>query len=242
MTLPQGFERPNDHPQLAIDAIHVWLVRIDPAPRSLAAMALWLSADERDRAGRFHFESDRQRYTAARATLRQLLGRYLDVAPAELVFRYGPRGKPDLDGPWADCAIQFNVSHRGEFALMAFMREQLRDVPEALTIARNHFTAAETRLLATATAAAARQECFFRLWTRKEAVIKAVGTGLSMPLEEFDVSSATEVGEAWHVVHVPARPETTWAVRDLEPAAGYRGALCVAGAGTDVSFWRAGDD
>jgi 4'-phosphopantetheinyl transferase len=246
----QEFERPDGHPRLEVDAVHVWRVRTNPAPRSLATLAQLLSADERDRAARFHFESDRQRYVAARATLRRLLGEYVEAAPADLVFRYGARGKPDIETPLATRATQFNVSHRGDFALLVFARgrevgidiENVREVPEALTIARNHFTAAETRLLECAQAGTSRQECFFRLWTRKEALIKAVGTGLSMPLTEFDVSSAAATGAPWHVVRVPARPETAWAVRDLQPAEEYRGALCVAGSAARVSFWCEDDD
>ncbi len=145
--------------------------------------------------------------------MRRLLASYVGMAAADLKFNYGPRGKPELDATSQDPAIQFNVSHRGALALYAFVLdravgidiEYLREVPEALAIARNHFTATETRLLERAAmigefvsderpgerAAIERRgrECFFRLWTRKEAVIKAVGTGLSMPLDEFDVSS-----------------------------------------------------
>jgi 4'-phosphopantetheinyl transferase len=250
MAMLDAYVRPDGHPQLDADAVHVWRVRINPAPRALATMAQSLSADERNRADRFHFEPDLQRYIAARATLRRLLGEYAAVTPAELAFRYGARGKPDVEAPAEARAIQFNVSHRSDFALMAFTRgrevgidiEYLREVPEALTIARNHFTAAETRLLENALAGTTGRDCFFRLWTRKEAVIKAVGTGLSMPLAEFDVSSTAERGDAWHVVQVPSRPVVTWAVRDLRPAEEYRGALCVAGTSADASFWCADDD
>ena len=205
-----------------------------------------LATDEQARAARFHFDPDRQRYMASRVALAGCSAQYQKARTAEIAFRYGPRGKPTAAG-----SIQFNVSHRRDYALLAFTRESeigvdiefVREVPEALIIARNHFTPAETRLLEAATAGPARQECFFRLWTRKEAVIKAVGTGLAMPLEQFDVTGmAPQRNDAWHAIHVPARPETSWAVRNLSADGHYRGALCVAGSGAPVSFWNGDDD
>ena len=243
--MPDVYHRPTVHPPLGPVEIHVWRVRIDPVPLELTSLTATLSADEVARANRFHFERDRQRYTTGRAALRRLLGHYAGVSPGALTFRYGGREKPEIDQPSEARDIMFNVSHRGDYALYAFTRgrdvgvdiEHLRDVPEALAIARNHFTPAESALLAAAAARGEVRECFFRFWTRKEAVIKAVGTGLSMPLDEFDVSSTTPEGDAWHTVRVPSRPETTWELRDLQPGDGYRGALCVAGGAGEVSFW-----
>jgi 4'-phosphopantetheinyl transferase len=245
--MSEVYARPIASPSLTAGQLHVWRARIDPAPADLALLRSTLSPDERDRAARFYFEPDRERYIAARGLLRRLLGQYLQTAPAEVTFRYGPRGKPEVEQPTTAQAVQFNVSHRGSYALYAFVRarevgvdvEQLRNVSEAMAIARNHFTPAETRLLEQATSASNGRECFFRLWTRKEAVIKAVGTGLSMPLDEFDVSSEWNVEGSWRVVRVPARPDTTWAVLDLWPDVGYRGALCLAGEPVEVSYWSA---
>ncbi len=229
-------------PALADGHIHVWTAQIDPAPADLLERTVWLSRDERERAARFYFDPDRQRYIAARATLRQLLAGYMHLLPGKISFSYGARGKPEVVPPADAQPISFNVSHRGALALYAFTInreigidvEQLREVPEALAIARNHFTPAETKLLEQANNPTTLQECFFRLWTRKEAVIKAVGTGLAMPLDEFDVSSGREEPDAWRTVEVPARPETSWSVRDLVIAPGYRGALCVAGSPVEI--------
>jgi len=245
--MAQPYAIPTQHPSLDAGVIHVWSAPIEPAPRDLLARSVWLSDDERQRAARFYFEPDRERYIAARAMLRRLLGNYAGVQPHEVVFRYGARGKPEVEQPAVARSISFNVSHRGALALYAFARdseigidvERLRDVPEALAIARNHFTPAETKLLEKAENPYAVQECFFRLWTRKEAVIKAVGTGLSMPLDEFDVSSGRDAPDAWRTVSVPARPEVGWSVRDVPTAPGYRAALCVAGAPAETRCFSA---
>ena len=158
----------------------------------IVSMIPLLAADERSRAERFRFDHHRHRYIAARETLRRLLAAYADIVPEDVVFRYGPRGKPAVDAPAVACAIDFNVSHRGDYALYAFCRwrelgvdiEFMHEVPQALAIGRKHFTPEESCVLQAADAAGRVQECFFRLWTRKEAVIKAVGTGLSMPLSQ----------------------------------------------------------
>ncbi|MES1213854.1 MAG: 4'-phosphopantetheinyl transferase superfamily protein [Singulisphaera sp.] len=245
--MSETYEPAQRPPPLTADIVHVWRAPIEPLSSEFERCSATLSDDERARAARFHFERDRQKYIAARGALRRLLGKYLDQEPAAIVFHYGARGKPQINqtSPPGG-SLEFNVSHRGAFALYAFVRQrevgidiaQLRNVVEARTSARHHFTPAEARLLDRAKTEPAAQECFFRLWTRKEAVIKAVGTGLSMPLDEFDVSSEPQTGETWRTIHVPARPETLWTVRDLPVAEGYHAALCLAGGPAEIRYLR----
>jgi 4'-phosphopantetheinyl transferase len=225
------YRMPPDDLALPPGEIHVWQAFI--APRNdWDSLERTLSADERLRAERFHFDADRQRSIAARGILRRLLGQYLRVAPTELAFRYGPQGKPELAAA-ATASVSFNLAHSGDLAMYAFARdrrlgidvERLREVPEAQIIARNHFTPAESRQLRPP--GAGLQASFFRLWTRKEAVIKAVGTGVSTPLDEFDVSSAAPIGTSWQRVGVPSQPRPEWYVCDLPAAAGYCAALAV---------------
>ena len=113
-------------------------------------------------------------------------------------------------------------------------------MPEAHRIASSHFTPAVARSIVAAGATELRER-FFRIWTRKEAVIKAIGSGLSTPLTEFEVGSA-ERQESWQLVHLPARTDAIWALRDLRPTDGYVAALAVLGAATEVSFWSADID
>ena len=254
------YELANEPLLLAPGVVHVWRTTIEPA-RPTWRHAATLSADEHARAAQAFISSAIGKATRLRGTLHRLLASYVGMAAADLKFNYGPRGKPELDATSQDPAIQFNVSHRGALALYAFVLdravgidiEYLREVPEALAIARNHFTATETRLLEHAAmigefvsderpgerAAIERRgrECFFRLWTRKEAVIKAVGTGLSMPLDEFDVSSEAVDEGPWRTIHVP-RADTVWAVRDLPIADNHRAAICLAGGPAEIQYWR----
>ena len=211
--------------------VDVWAASLDDLPEN--SLRVLLSADERERGERFHFERDRRRFVAARGLLRLLLGRYLDVDPAGLRFGYGPRGKPSLAG----CEeLRFNLSHSGGLTLLAVTRdcevgvdiEQERPVPESEDIARHYFSAregAELRSLG----ADEREAAFFRCWTRKEAFIKATGDGLSRPLDTFDVTLAS--GKPARLLRVLGEPEAArrfW-LEDLRPAPGFAGALAVEG-------------
>jgi 4'-phosphopantetheinyl transferase len=211
--------------------VHVWIALLDELDG--AALRAPLSADERARGGRFHFERDRRRFVSARGLLRTLLGRYLEVDPATLGFGYGSRGKPFLAG----CdELRFNVSHSAGLALLAFARgcelgvdiEQERPLPESEEIALRYFSAwegAELRRLREDERGAA----FFRCWTRKEAFIKATGDGLSRPLDAFDVSLAPgEPARLLRVLGEPEAPRRFW-LEDLRPASGFAGALAVEG-------------
>lgn len=234
---------------LQAGAVHVWRARIAPpagAPiDSPPGDALWrsLSEDERARGARFKFDRHRYRYVSARAALRRLLARYAAVEPAELVFDYGLQGKPRIDQPAAARGISFNMSHSGDLALLAFTIgprigvdiEAVRNMPNALGIARRFFTVDEAELLSTANDVS---DCFFRFWTRKEAVIKAVGTGLATPLSDFDVSSGLQSDEPWRTVRVASLPDNLWAVHDLPAADGYRAAICVETAPVAIECYR----
>jgi 4'-phosphopantetheinyl transferase len=178
------------------------------------AMAALLSEEELSRAARFHFDRDRRRFVIARGALRTLLGRYLQRDPAGLRFELGANGKPFLP----DDAARFNVSHSGDVALVALSRrhecgidvEQFRATPDLDAIAERFFSRQECDALRQFQGPL-RIDAFFRCWTRKEAVVKATGIGLSLSLQSFDVpvgpepwSSVTTVGsDRWWLTGVP---------------------------------------
>lgn len=161
---------------------------------------LLLSAEERQRAQRFVFEDDRQRFEAAHLGMRHLLGRQAGVAPGELQFEAGPWGKPALRGRQRG---GFNLSHSGDVGLLLWVPddlecgvdvEVLRPVRDRDAVARSVFTAEECRALE-AMPAATRDEAFLRLWTRKEACIKAIGTGLALAPRLLQVGLDTPARE-----------------------------------------------
>ncbi len=225
------------------DEVHVWRVDLDGVPEG--AVASSLSADERERAGRFRFERDRRRFVVARGVLRRLLGRYLDREPARVRFGYGPRGKPFVA---AGGGLRFNLSHSAGLALLAFGWrrevgvdvERVRPVPEAEDIARRYFSRweeAELRRLP----AGERQAAFFRCWTRKEAFVKATGDGLSRPLDGFDVTLAPgEPARLLRLAGEPAAGHRFW-IEDVSPGRGFAAALAVEGSPARV-IGRRGDE
>ena len=208
-------------PTLAAGEVHVWRLDI-----SLERDAALLSTDERERAARFHFARDRDRFVSGRAALRELLGRYLGAAPASIAFDYGPRGKPHVRG------LHFNLSHSDDAALLAVGPaplgvdiERCEASPDLASMAARCYGALE---LQGWRASADPVGLFFTLWTRKEAFIKATGEGVSQ-LADFDVS--LRPGEPAQLLRVAgeARP-AGWSMCELPTIPGYAAALVVAGA------------
>lgn len=154
-----------------------------------------LSDDERSQAERHRFERDRRRYVAAHGYLRILAGRYLGVAPREVRFHRDRCGKPTLDKTMNPRALVFNMSESEGMALFAFCRdmdvgidiERIRAMPPVADIVKRFFSPAEQEEYS-ALASDQKLQAFFNGWTRKEAVLKAVGCGLLAPTSDFDVS------------------------------------------------------
>ena len=192
-----------------------------------------LSSDELDRAARFHFERDRQCYCVARGVLRVLLGASLGVRPQELSFQYSDKGKPQLALPYSARGVVFNVSHSGDFALLGFAQtvdigvdiEKIRDDFDSAAIARRFFSAREQDQLSRLPAEQ-QHPAFFRCWTRKEAFIKALGEGLSHPLNQFDVSL-----DSSNSVSLTTRPDPKeaerWWLESFDVGEGYAAAFAV---------------
>lgn len=215
--------------------VHVWRVPLDCPALEIQRLTELLNPDERERAGRFVFPCDRDRFIAGRARLRLLLGRYLSKDPAALEFRYGYAGKPDLAAP----AFPFNVSHSDGLALIAIggpgrlgidlERIRPRSVPDSF---RSFFAPAEEAAI-DALPLELRERAFFACWTRKEAYIKGRGDGLSFGLDRFEVSVAPDLPAK--LLRVYDDPDETgrWEIHSLDPAPEYAAAIAVEGHG-----WR----
>lgn len=173
--------------------ITVWQMRLDLDSAEVMRYAELLSGDEKLRAGRLHFEHDRRRFIVARGRLRLLLGDYLGVTPTAIAFSYTSRGKPYLTDNSA--GIYFNVAHSEERALYALSGtcrpgvdiECLKREVDCDALARRFFTRAEYAALQQLPAFQ-RKRAFLACWTRKEAVVKATGDGLSLALDQFEVT------------------------------------------------------
>ena len=218
---------------LRAEEVHVWLAKLDDY--SADSLRLLLAKDELARASRFHFDKDRNHYTVTRGLLRKLLAAYLSLPAGQLRFSYAEKGKPALEESQRS-SLNFNLAHSHDMAIYAFSRNRdvgvdLESIREDLAdekIAERFFSPYEIDALAKLPAEL-RKQAFFDCWTRKEAYIKARGEGLSMPLNEFDVSLRPGEAAALLRNHKDPAEVTRWSMQSIAVPAGFVAALVASG-------------
>lgn len=223
--------------------VHVWRANLDVTKMQRESLQGILSADELERARRFHFERDQNRFITARGILRQILCCYLVKNPYSLRFEYTTKGKPVLAMAYDSDALSFNLSHSNASALYAVTLhrnigidiEHIRDDVAIEEIARRFFSKTEISSLER-THKNKVHELFFQYWTRKEAFLKAKGEGFSFPMEKVDVSLIS--GRVLSPITLPGEESESmrWYVQDLFPARGYAAAIAVEGGDCDLSY------
>lgn len=214
---------------------HVWSLSLAASEATRSWLRTTLSAEERERADRFAFDRDRSAYVVAHGALRQILARYARRNPSELRFAEGPKGKPWL---LEGAGLEFNLSHSGGFAVVGVTRgarigvdvETRRRMDDMSSLARHCFAPAEVRELESLPHAA-RLDAFFNAWTRKEAYIKAIGDGLSCPLESFEVTMAPRDEVRLRSINGSAADADRWSLRAFAPAPGVTAAVAIDGRG-----------
>lgn len=160
-----------------------------------ASLESLLSEDERARVARFLYPEHANRFLVAHARLRQQLGALLSAAPQTICLEAGAHGKPALAGSHSATGLQFNLSHSGAWGLVGWAWgraigvdiECWRPMHDEAAVVRRFFSAAEVAAYQQL-AVPQRTPAFFSCWTRKEAYVKALGRGLGLPLDSFDVS------------------------------------------------------
>jgi 4'-phosphopantetheinyl transferase len=220
---------------LEAGAIHVWLVTLAEVPTDGAADML--TSDERKQASRFMSASLVRGFIARRAALRQILATYTRTRAADLAFRTGAHGKPQLLDPHgAASTLQFNTSDAGGYALIAVTMQQaigvdieaIRQIDDADDIVEQHFSAVE-RDTYRRLAPEQRPMAFFTAWTRKEAFIKAVGLGLNLSLDAFSVE--LDPAAPARLIEIDGDPikAAEWTLLPIEVPRGHVGAVVVGG-------------
>jgi 4'-phosphopantetheinyl transferase len=223
--------------------VHVWVANAGVSQSLLATLASNLSSDERNRASKFRFERDRNQYVFSQGVLRAILAAYLGSSGNRIMFNSNSFGKPSLMDGLTDLPLTFNLSHSKGLVIIGVAVglhlgvdvELVQPLADMESIARQYFTGDEQGLLQTCTAER-KDEAFFVCWTRKEAYIKAVGKGLSIPLDSFDVSMP--LGSPGRSLPATADlPEVEkWFLQDLTLPSPYVGALVVEGNEVNVSY------
>lgn len=225
---------------LGVDDLHVWAVPLSGDAEPHVAV---LSANERERAARFHFADHRRRYEIGHGALRRILGAYLGRAPQAVEFVFGPRGKPFLaeslaghHGPY------FSLSHSGKLALIGVASaeigvdcEKVRRLESYVAIAEKHFSRDEFAGLMRVPEAE-RLFAFYRCWTRKEAYIKALGEGLAMALDTFDVSLGDE--PKFLACRDGRENPADWSMLDVSPGPEFTAAAALRTTRVDVQRFR----
>jgi len=222
-------------PALSGSALHVWLI---PTHRSEAIQNqayTALSIDEKARADRFRVTHARQQFIIAHAALRTLLAKYQQHPAHDLCFIEGERGKPVLDTCHHPAPLHFNLSHSGDYALLALCRnhpvgvdiEQQNEIRDAPGLIKRFFTPVEAHALE-GLSGAALLDRFYRLWTCKEALLKAEGVGITGGLDGFaiDLEQNLPLTTRWHKTkdsHVWSNPD--WMLTELQVPDSYAGAI-----------------
>jgi len=235
---------PRDTPELRHDELHVWTVNIDVRDAGSRNVDL-LSTGERQRAARYRVDFDRSSFIQRRVALRAILAGYLGMPMRDVAFAANEFGKPSVLAPPGSAGLAFNTSHSGTVALIAVARrgrigvdvERLRPAIEDDAIAGRFFTADEAAALA-ALHSRDRVAGFFNAWTRKEAVVKALGGGLSISLDSFEIS--LRPGEPAAILRwdIPGAPPDPLRIHHLEPETGYVGALAADHAFCICRCWK----
>lgn len=206
--------------------VEVHSFALDATPDEAEALSRLLAPEERIAIARLHRPIDRLRRIAARGRLRRLLAGMLGCDPAGLVFRRGPHGKPELADP-AGTGLHFNLADSEDRALVVITQgrpvgvdlERHRPGPCEEGLAERVFHPAERAALR-GLPPERRRAAFFAVWTRKEAYLKARGTGLSVAPDSFALPA--DDGP------VCCRLPDGWTLVDLDAGPGWAASLCFA--------------
>lgn len=233
---------PQSQPQVAVGDLHVWRLPLPGSQEQRRGWSATLSPDETERAERFVFPADRDAFIAARGQMRCVLAAYLNEQPQTLRFSYGSYGKPALTGCSGVEPLTFNLSHSGDWALLAVSRlhavgvdvERIREGVEYASVAGELFCPEERRHLERL-GGDEHTIAFFQYWTHKECVLKALGTGFSLPASTCQVDvqrGAVYVNSAEVQVY-----ERQWRVYSTTPTDGYAAAVAIAAKPACISLW-----
>jgi 4'-phosphopantetheinyl transferase len=225
------------------DDVHLWFSSLDLPASSLQQLEATLDTNERERAKGFCFELERTRFVVGRGLLRRILGQYAAVEPGKLRFNYSSRGKPSLRNSFGGGRIQFSLAHSSGYAIYAFTLGRRvgvdleRVVPvESEEIANRLFSDRE-KAAVHALAGNERRETFFKIWTAKEAYLKACGEGLTYPLNKIETPiDPPEVPPLR--VQGDMQKDSRWSLEQLRPISDFTAALVVEGYNYRLASWR----
>lgn len=222
--------------------VHIYRIDLNPTEDIVTKVAAVLSADEKTRADRFHFEKHRRRFIVCRGVLRHILKQYLATNPAEILFSYSRSGKPEVSADKNGIGLSFNLSHSSELSLLAVTRkrtvgidlERLVSNLNTRSLAQRYFSSNENIRIDIFDDDLHRY-FFYGFWTLKESYLKATGEGLA------DLENAAIETFPWghpKLKESDRKAETgSWHLLSFVPAKGYISALAVEGKDFHARFF-----
>lgn len=225
--------------------IDVWRASLELSTPQNKSLLDILSKDEVHRARRFHFKKDHDRFISARGTLRRILGSYLGERPEKIRFRYSSQGKPMLAGNADLDTLYFNLSHSNALAIYAITQnknigidiEHIKDDIATEQVAQKFFSHNEMNSL-NKVPEKKRKRVFYQYWTRKEALLKATGKGISFPMDQFDVSLINGMDLSSIKFPQENKRHPHLYVQYIDPDENYVAAIAIEGNDKDISLWK----
>lgn len=241
---PNIWQRSFSQPTLKDDEIHIWRVLLKSDSATLETSFENLSPDELQRAERYYFKKDRNHFMVARGILRKILSSYLDICPKQIRFSYNDFGKPMVSSVVNNKLVFFNISHSQNLALVAVTSKQeigvdieaLNKNIDVLKVADYFFSPTEIQGLKTLSPAL-RVPFFFKIWTRKEALIKAFGKGLLLLSKQFTIPVTAENIKILKFTKGFSKT-LCWSSMILPSEQKYISALAVEGKIKKVLYWQ----
>lgn len=236
-----AFPWPPPPPALTLepDLAHIFQLELDLPDEQQAILAGYLSPDEQERAARFLSTASRKHFINARGQMREIFAAYLGKQPQGIEFAYNPHGKPYLKEPEQHHSMRFNLSHSGGMGLLALTAGQDVGVDIERTSREVDYATISSRFFSPAEAIILRKlppqeqaQAFFTGWTRKEAYIKALGLGLTIPLDSFEVSLLP--GDSPQIITLNGN----WIVYPLDPGPGFIAALVTEAPVSGIRCWK----
>lgn len=243
---PDDVWRPIEFPlELSPEIVHVVRLRLDLSEELAAEYLSQLPAEEQVRAERFRFHDPRARFVGCRVPLRSILANCLGMAASAISFGYGANGKPELTaGQKAETSIEFNLSHSGDWGLIALTVgsavgvdiEQFDTRSEIQRLAERYFAKSEVAEFLQLSEQN-RQAGFYRGWTCKEAYMKATGRGMSQPLSSFTVR--IDPDQPASLLSIDGQPDEPprWSVWSFDVTPNYAAAAMVARRPARLQLW-----
>jgi 4'-phosphopantetheinyl transferase len=230
--LDMVWQKPDHFHFLSGSDVDIWCARLDLS--LMQDLTGILSTYEKKRSQQLQFDRDKQRHVFSRGILRLILSKYVQESPNQIEIVIGPHGKPALSQRGGEYSIHFNLSHSHDCVLYSITRvgeigvdvEKIREVPDMEKIVEKFFSAREKASFK-GLAPSQKKQAFFNCWSRKEAMIKAMGGGLSLPLDQFDVSILPNQPAALLDIHWDPLEVHHWLLSDIWLDANHAAAMAV---------------